>query len=451
MAISYYGYTISPHQLETGDGFLICRNVPIARTGKQEYLGTEVDKPERPTVTVIRPEEEVFSDAAIASFEGKPFTDDHPPVMLTPENAGQYEKGHVQNVRRGTGDFDGFVVADIHVHDAATISAIQNGKRQISCGYECEYEENPDGTLTQKNIRGNHVALVDVGRAGTKAAIMDADKTQAANPPERTRKPMSKVNAFLHLFGMAANGRSSEEIRQLAEDAAPVMDEDTAPEHEEENAPVPEEDAQPEGGEAPAVDDAARFESIDARLSKIEDLLSKLIPPQTEAEEAPEEEKDPLDVALETIGKEIKGEAEEEAAPADENPATAPGTEQNEETAAEAEEAHVVPAEEMDMKEAPADDEAAKGCGAMDAETARNVILQMRPVIAGISNEKERKAATDALLALVKRPTADSDAAKIAKAAQANAQVKAQSRPATDLDAIQKLYDARNPHKNREE
>jgi hypothetical protein len=229
------------------------------------------------------------------------------------------------------------------------------------------------------------------------------------------------------------------------------MDEDTAPEHEEENAPVPEEDAQPAGGEAPAVDDAARFESIDARLSKIEDLLSKLLPPQTKAEEAPEEEKDPLDVALETIGKEIKGEAEEDAAPADENPATAPGTEQNEETAAEAEEAHVVPAEEMDTKEAPADDEAAKGCGAMDAETARNVILQMRPVIAGISNEKERKAATDALLALVKRPTADSDAAKIAKAAQANAQVKAQSRPATDLDAIQKLYDARNPHKNREE
>lgn len=449
--ITYYGYTISPNQIETGEGFLICRNVPIARTGAQDYLGIEVGKEGRDIVTVNRPESEVFAPAALASFEGKPFTDDHPPVMLTPENAGQYEKGHVQNVRRGTGDFEGFVVADIHVHDAATISAIQNGKRQISCGYECEYEENPDGTLTQKNIRGNHVALVDVGRAGTKAAIMDADKTQAANPPERTRKPMSKVNAFLHLFGMAANGKTAEEIRQLAEDAAPVMDEDTAPEHEEENAPVPEEDAQPEGGEAPAVDDAARFESIDARLSKIEDLLSKLLPPQTEAEEAPEEEKDPLDVALETIGKEIKGEAEEDAAPADENPATAPGTEQDEETAAEAEEAHVIPAEEMDTEEAPADDEAAKGCGAMDAETARNVILQMRPVIAGISNEKERKAATDALLALVKRPTADSDAAKIAKAAQANAQAKAQSRPATDLDAIQKLYDARNPHKNREE
>ena len=36
--LSYYGYTISPNQIETGEGFLICRNVPIARTGTQEYM-----------------------------------------------------------------------------------------------------------------------------------------------------------------------------------------------------------------------------------------------------------------------------------------------------------------------------------------------------------------------------------------------------------------------------
>ena len=43
--ITYYGYTISPHQLETGEGFLICRNVPIARTGEQDYTGDEVAHP----------------------------------------------------------------------------------------------------------------------------------------------------------------------------------------------------------------------------------------------------------------------------------------------------------------------------------------------------------------------------------------------------------------------
>ena len=39
--LAYYGYTISPNQIETGEGFLICRNVPIARTGEQEYAGND--------------------------------------------------------------------------------------------------------------------------------------------------------------------------------------------------------------------------------------------------------------------------------------------------------------------------------------------------------------------------------------------------------------------------
>ena len=37
--LAYYGYTISPNQLETVEGFLICRNVPIARTtAKVQYV-----------------------------------------------------------------------------------------------------------------------------------------------------------------------------------------------------------------------------------------------------------------------------------------------------------------------------------------------------------------------------------------------------------------------------
>ena len=68
----YYGYTVSPNQVETGEGFLICRNVPIARTGSQKYLGREINlsgsEADR-IVTVHRSEEEVFSEAAMASFE----------------------------------------------------------------------------------------------------------------------------------------------------------------------------------------------------------------------------------------------------------------------------------------------------------------------------------------------------------------------------------------------
>ena len=110
--ISYYGYTISPNQIETGEGFLICRNVPIARTGEQDYLGTELGLPVADVVKVNRPAEEVFSDAALASFEGKPVTNDHPPELIDSETATMYEKGHVQNVRKGEGEWEGYVIGD---------------------------------------------------------------------------------------------------------------------------------------------------------------------------------------------------------------------------------------------------------------------------------------------------------------------------------------------------
>ena len=176
--ITYYGYTISPNQLETGEGFLICRNVPIARTGEQDYLGTEIGLKTNEIVKVYRPEEEVFSEAAMASFEGKSVTNNHPKEQVDPENVKLYEMGHAQNVRRGTGEFKDFLVADLHIHDAELIDAIKAGKRQISCGYECEYVER-DGHIVQTNIRGNHVAVVDEGRAGIKASIMDSNTTSA--------------------------------------------------------------------------------------------------------------------------------------------------------------------------------------------------------------------------------------------------------------------------------
>ena len=40
--IAYYGSTISKHMTQTPEGFLICRDVPIARIGTQDYLAREL-------------------------------------------------------------------------------------------------------------------------------------------------------------------------------------------------------------------------------------------------------------------------------------------------------------------------------------------------------------------------------------------------------------------------
>ena len=96
--IAYYGSKISKHMTQTPEGFLICRDVPVARIGTQDYLARELGldgEPDRP-VTVERRPEDVFDPAAIASFEGKDVTYTHPPEMLAPENQSAYSKGHAE-------------------------------------------------------------------------------------------------------------------------------------------------------------------------------------------------------------------------------------------------------------------------------------------------------------------------------------------------------------------
>jgi hypothetical protein len=115
MAVAYYGSHISEHLVKTPEGYLICYDVPINRTGTQMYTAGELGlegEPERP-VTVYRLEEDVFSPAALASLEGKDITRGHPAEMLAAENQASYSKGHLEHVRR---DGDN-TVADLIIKD----------------------------------------------------------------------------------------------------------------------------------------------------------------------------------------------------------------------------------------------------------------------------------------------------------------------------------------------
>ncbi len=173
MAKSYYGSKISDNMARTPEGFLICFNVPIGRTGEYKYLGSEVGDGGNEIISVYRTEEELFDQLTLASFEGKAFTDDHPIDDVTPDNWSIYAKGELSNVRRGKGEYADCIVADIIVRDPVTISEIETGiKREVSSGYTCDYIEK-NGKTYQSNIRGNHVSLVKNGRAGSRVSIKD--------------------------------------------------------------------------------------------------------------------------------------------------------------------------------------------------------------------------------------------------------------------------------------
>ncbi len=165
-----------------GDGSLLCKDVPIARIGSQLY--SELDLPKlKPDadgeIIVERTADEVFSAETLASFEGMTVTILHPEddagniMFIDPENWRELAVGHVQNVRRGTGKQSDLMVADLIIKDEEAIAYIENGLREVSCGYDAEYEQTAIGRAKQYQITGNHVALVPNGRAGSRCAIGD--------------------------------------------------------------------------------------------------------------------------------------------------------------------------------------------------------------------------------------------------------------------------------------
>ena len=285
----YYGTHLSENiSRREPEGYLLCLNVPVARTGTQEYLPEELGMPAGPEpVPVYRPELEVFAPETIASFEGMPVTNNHPPDGVTIENIRALQKGHAHNVRRGSGEEADLLLADLIITDPVLIDAILAGKREISCGYTYELCEE-DGQYIQRKIRGNHVAVVDAGRAGPRVSIRDQEpsgfRSLSYSDHERS-KPIMKKSLLKKLTCMARDG-DPEAIEALAEAVEEIIE---APSAEPEAAaaviaaeagpdPVPEAEAAAE--EIPAVPAAAAVipEGIAAVLERLDRLIDLLTP-----------------------------------------------------------------------------------------------------------------------------------------------------------------------------
>jgi hypothetical protein len=173
----YVTEQLSPKMHRTPEGFLLCQEVPIARTGNQIYGPDETPVEvgaNGNSVTILREEDQVFRPETIASFNGKPVVDEHPNEgEVTPANWKELSIGVVLDPRRGTGVQSDLLIADLLITDIYAIEEILKGKREVSCGYDADYEQFEPGRGRQFNIVGNHVALVDSARCGSRCSIRD--------------------------------------------------------------------------------------------------------------------------------------------------------------------------------------------------------------------------------------------------------------------------------------
>lgn len=173
------------------NGFLVDTPV-VARIGVQVYYGIDGNP-----VREFRPSEEVFNDASLSSFQGKPVTLDH--VTVSSDNAKEVVVGSISGKAEKVGNA---VVAPIVVYDKNAIEKAMAGEaKELSVGYQAfvdmtpgwgdpltgeyvlktdEIQVGPDGYEEfdgiQRDIRVNHLAMVYRGRAGIAKLNLDGEQ-----------------------------------------------------------------------------------------------------------------------------------------------------------------------------------------------------------------------------------------------------------------------------------
>lgn len=142
----------------------------------------------------LRHPDDVFDPKSLASLDGIALTNSHPDVGVSAENYKFLTVGSVT----GPSHDAYHVTAKLSVNDKQAMADVMAGKRALSCGYDCELVQESGVYLgmpythRQKRIRYNHVAIVDVGRAGD-AAKMRMDSIQVHQPTNTPKEKLMKI------------------------------------------------------------------------------------------------------------------------------------------------------------------------------------------------------------------------------------------------------------------
>jgi len=168
-------------------GFMRVSGV-CARSGIQEYLGYEIGlsgDDANKVFNVLRPKDEVL--ASLSSYNGAIVTDNHPlDGIVTTDSYKELSRGNASEATSFIKDNEMYVVAKATITSQDTIQSVIDGKRELSGGYtrdlvkESGVYNGESYDYVQRNMRVNHVAIVDEGRCGN-ACKLNLDKKGVTN------------------------------------------------------------------------------------------------------------------------------------------------------------------------------------------------------------------------------------------------------------------------------
>ena len=225
---------------DTNNWFEIKDN-PLSKEGVFDYSGASIGAPDKNKVyKVYRPAEELSHPDCLNSFKLVPFINDH--TMLGDEESGltPAERKGVHGVIGEDVKFEnGILKGNLKVFSSRLAKVIADGKKELSLGYRCIYDfvegvyDGKHYDAIQRNIRGNHLALVDQGRMGKDVAVLDClDHLNITIDPKEIikmelKEVVDQLSALTKLVtGLdeavkeMAKAKAAEEIEESAEDKA---------------------------------------------------------------------------------------------------------------------------------------------------------------------------------------------------------------------------------------
>lgn len=164
--------------IDKNDFWFIQKN-PITKVGVFPYLGRQISEDCEPNKIyyVLRPKEELFKKETLDSLKLLPLVDEH--TMLGKDFTAPEDKGIDGILGEQVVHDEDTIYTDIKIFSEDMKDLISNGKKELSLGYFCSYDK-AEGVYKgqrydyiQRNIVGNHLALVDKGRMGSDVRVYD--------------------------------------------------------------------------------------------------------------------------------------------------------------------------------------------------------------------------------------------------------------------------------------